>query len=101
MIGSDLLHLLGPRAPFPSFSSLSVRRIFTSLINKANDFIQGKKRQRLFLLVCCHNQLANESQRGDNIGKAVVVALDRDLQDSRSEQVIGYYDLRAIGSANR
>ena len=35
VIGSDLLHLLGPRARVPSFSSLPARRIFTSLINKS------------------------------------------------------------------
>lgn len=76
VIGSDLLHLLGPRARAPSFSSLPARRIFT---NKADDVILGKKGQTilkkpLFLLVRCHNLLANESQRGDNRGKAVVVA---------------------------
>ena len=66
----------------------------------------AKKRQEIFtkhlsLLVCSHVPLANESQRGDNSGNAVVIALASDQGFGRvviPRRLIGYYDVRGTGS---
>lgn len=62
-----------------SFLFFFVKYIFTFLINKINNVIMRKKRQkifkkRLFILVYCYNSFANKNQRGDNKEKTVVIS---------------------------